>query len=119
MPEVSASPIARLVAARSLNSFGRSIISTTVLWELYKRTDSTFVIGAVGLVQVIPVVLLFVPVGALVDRHDRRTLATLAAMGAGVIGIGLALASYFSAPIAVYLGLLLAFGCVTTVHAPS
>ena len=37
MPEVSASPIGRLVAARSLNTFGRAIISATVLWELYAR----------------------------------------------------------------------------------
>ena len=50
MPGVSASPIARLVAARSLNSFGRAIISLTVGWELYARTESTFVLGAVGLV---------------------------------------------------------------------
>ena len=52
MPEQS--PIARLVGARSLNTFGRAIISATVLWELYRRTHDTFVIGAVGLVQVIP-----------------------------------------------------------------
>ena len=37
------------------------------------------VIAGVGLVQVIPVVLLFVPAGSLVDRSDRRTLTTLAA----------------------------------------
>ena len=119
MPGVSASPIARLVAARSLNSFGRAIISLPVRWELYARTESPFVLGAVGLVQVIPVILLFVPVGALVDRSDRRTLTTLAAMGAGVIGIGLALASYFAAPVEVYLGLLLVFGCIASVMAPS
>ena len=59
---VPTSPIARLVAARSLNTFGRAIISTVVGWELYARTDSTFVLGLIGIVQVIPVVLLFVPV---------------------------------------------------------
>lgn len=119
MPEVSASPIARLVGARSLNTFGRAIIAFTVGWELYDRTNSTFILGAVGLVQVIPVVLLFVPVGALVDRSDRRTLTTASAMAAGVIGIGIAIASYFAAPVPVYLALLLALGCVTAVHAPA
>ncbi|HUS27135.1 MAG TPA: MFS transporter [Kofleriaceae bacterium] len=120
MPEVRPqSPIARLVGARSLNTFGRSIISATVLWELYERTGSKYVIAAVGAIQVLPVVLLFVPVGALVDRSDRRSLTTLCAMAAGVIGIGLATASYFAAPVAVYLGLLLAFGCSTAVMAPA
>jgi MFS family permease len=120
VPGVAAnSPIARLVAARSLNSFGRSIISSTVLWELYDRTGSKYVIAMVGAIQVLPVVLLFVPVGALVDRSDRRSLTTLCAMGAGVIGLGLAAASYFAAVVPVYLLLLLALGCITTVMAPS
>jgi MFS family permease len=120
VPEVSArSPIGRLVAARSLNSFGRSIISSTVLWELFKRTDSPYVIAGVGVVQVLPVVLLFVPVGELVDRSDRRTLTTAAAMLAGAIGLGLAAASFFALPVAVYFTLLLAFGCLTAVHAPA
>jgi MFS family permease len=113
------SPIGRLVAARSLNTFGRSIISATVLWELYERTGSKYVIAAVGAIQVLPVVLLFVPVGALVDRSDRRTLTTLCAMGAGVIGLGLAASSYFAAPVVVYLALLLAFGSMTAVMAPA
>ncbi|HTL33840.1 MAG TPA: MFS transporter [Kofleriaceae bacterium] len=120
MVEVRAqSPIARLVAARSLNTFGRAIISSTVLYELFKRTDSNYVVAMVGAIQVLPVVLLFVPVGALVDRSDRRMLTTLCAMGAGAIGLGLAIASYFAAPVAVYLGLLFAFGCMTAVMAPS
>ncbi len=119
MPDVPASPIARLVGARSLNTFGRAVISATVLWELYARTGSTFVIALVGVAQVIPVVLLFVPVGALVDRSDRRTLTTAAALLAGGIGLGLAIASVTGAPVGVYLALLLAFGGVTAVHAPA
>ena len=61
-----------------MNSFGRAVLGTTVFWELYERTSSTLVLAAVGLIQVIPVVALFVPVGTLVDRSDRRTLTTLA-----------------------------------------
>jgi MFS family permease len=119
VPEVSASPIPRLVGARSLNTFGRAILSATVLWELYERTHSKLVLAAVGAVQVIPVVLLFVPVGALVDRSDRRTLTSAAAGLAGVIGLGLAAASLTGAPVPVYLALLLAYGCITAVHAPA
>lgn len=119
MPEVPASPIPRLVGARSLNSFGRAVLSTTVFWELYDRTGSKLVLSAVGLVQVIPVVLLFVPVGRLVDRSDRRTLTTVCALLAGVVGIALAVASVLAAPVPVYLALLLGFGCITTVMAPA
>ena len=113
------SPIARLVGARALNTFGRAVLSATVLWELYERTHDKLVLAAVGVVQVLPVILLFVPVGALVDRVDRRFLTTLAASLTGLIGLGLATASLLGAPVAVYLALLLVYGCVNAVHAPS
>jgi MFS family permease len=115
----SASPIGRLVGARALYSFGRAIISATVLWELYARTGSKLVLGAVGGVQVLPVVLLFVPVGPLVDRSDRRTLTSLAALGAAAIGLALATASWFEAPTPVYLALLVGWGALTAIHAPA
>lgn len=111
--------ILRLVSARSLNTLGRSVISATVLWELYERTRSKWVLALVGAVQVIPVIALFVPAGALVDRSDRRILTSATAFTTGLIGIGLALASATDAPAAVYLVLLLAQGCMTVIHAPA
>jgi MFS family permease len=111
--------ILRLVGARSLNTFGRAVLSATVLWELYARTSSKLVLAAVGFAQVIPVVMLFVPAGTLVDRSDRRALATVAATATGLIGLGLSLASALGAPVALYFLLLLAHGCVTVVHAPA
>jgi MFS family permease len=111
--------IRRFIAARALNTLGRAIIGATVYWELFERTRDPVVIGALGLVQVIPVVLLFVPSGNLVDRADRRRLATAAAAGTGVVGVGLALVSAASGPVAWYLALLLLLGGCTSVHAPA
>jgi len=111
--------ILRLVSARSLNTFGRAVLNATVLWELYERTHSKLVLAAVGFAQVIPVAVLFVPAGTLVDRSDRRALATAAATATGLIGVGLALASALGAPVALYFLLLLAQGCVTVIHAPA
>ncbi len=119
MPDDSLSRILRVVGARSLNTFGRTVISATVLWELYIRTGSKLVIAGVGLVQVIPVIVLFVPAGTLVDRVDRRLLTTLAAMLTGLIGVGLGVASATDAPVAVYYALLVVSGCVSTIHAPA
>ena len=111
--------VASLVGARSLNTFGRAVLSATVLWELYERTHDKLVLAAVGLVQVIPVVVLFVPIGTLIDRTDRRTITTAAAALAGAIGLGLAAASLVAAPVPVYLGLLLLYGALAAVHAPA
>jgi len=119
VPDAVLGRILRLVAARSLNTFGRAVISATVLWELYARTGDQLVLAGVGLVQVIPVILLFVPAGTLVDHTDRRTLTTIAATLTGLVGVGLAVASAHDAPVGVYLAILLVHGCVTAVHSPA
>lgn len=111
--------IYRVVGARSLNTFGRSVINATVLWELYERTHSKLVLAGVGALQMLPVIALFVPAGAFVDRTDRRLLTTLAATLTGAVGIGLALASALSAPVSVYYLLLLVQGIIATIHAPA
>jgi MFS family permease len=111
--------ILRLVGARSLNTFGRQVLNRTVLWELYARTSSKLVLAAVGLAQVAPVVLLFVPAGTLVDRSDRRALSAAAAATTGVIGLALALLSALDAPIPLYFVVLLGQGCATAIHAPA
>ena len=113
------SVIGRLIGARSINSFGRSVISATVYWELWERTHDALVVAGIGLVQVIPVIVLFTWSGALVDRSDRRRLTTFAASAAGAVGVALAAASWLGAPPAVYFGILLALGCVTSIHAPA
>jgi MFS family permease len=119
VPDAVLGRILRLVGARSLNTFGRAIISATVLWELYLRTNEEMVIAGVGLVQVIPVIVLFVPAGTLVDHFDRRMLTTLCAVLTGLVGVGLGIASAYEAPVAVYFGLLFVQGCVSLIHAPA
>ena len=119
MADVELRRILRLVAARSLNTFGRQVLNATVLWELYERTSSKLVLSAVGLAQVVPVVLLFVPAGTLVDRSDRRSLSAAAAGVTGVIGLALALLSGLDAPIELYFVLLAGQGCATAIHAPA
>ena len=111
--------IVPLVGARSLNTFGRALISATVYFELYQRTGDNLVVAMVGLVQVIPVVLLFTWSGGIADRVDRRWLTTAAAATTGLVGVGLAIASATGAPPLAYLALLLVQGCVTSVHAPA
>lgn len=111
--------IVRLVGARSLNTFGRGVLTFTVQWELFERTQDPLVFAAVGVAQLIPVVLLFVPSGTLVDRSDRRTLATAAAATTGLVGVGLALLSALHAPLVLYFMLLVAQGCATSIHAPA
>lgn len=78
-----------LVAASFLSSLAQAILSVIVGWELYERTDSALALGLVGLVQIVPNVVLAVPAGQYVDRHDRKRIAVgatlLVATGASVL----------------------------------
>lgn len=111
--------IIRVGLARSLNTLGRQILSVAVGWELYELTDSPLTLGIVGLVQVLPVVALFLPAGHLVDTRDRRALTTLAAAVTGLVGLGLAALSWFGAPVPTFYALLLVLGCATALHSPA
>jgi len=108
-----------VVAARALNTFGRVAMGVTVQWEIYDRTHSKLALAGVGFAQVVPVIALFVPVGTLVDRSDRRKVATFATSLTCAVAIGLALLSWAGAPTSAYLALLLAQGCANAIHGPS
>ena len=63
-----------LLTGRFLTAFGNEMLSFAIGWELWLRTHEAFALGMVGLVQVIPVILLSLPAGALADVINRRKL---------------------------------------------
>lgn len=109
----------RIAAARALVNFGRMVLSVAVGWELYDRTGSPITLGLVGLVQVAPVIALFLPAGWLIDHVDRRVVSTTSAVISGLAGVGLAVASHVDAPVPSYFACLFALGCGTALHAPA
>jgi MFS family permease len=76
-------------------------------------------LGLVGLVQVLPVLLLAIPAGVIVDRGDRKKIAGLSQLAFSLLSLGLALQSYLSAPLwALYL-ILFFSGSVQAFNAPA
>ncbi|MBK8028165.1 MAG: MFS transporter [Chloroflexi bacterium] len=63
-----------LFSGRFVAQVGEMMVSVAVGWELYDRTGDAFALGLVGLVQVIPVMLLSMPAGYIVDRYDRKLI---------------------------------------------
>ena len=59
---------------RMLTTFGISIQSVVVGWQVYFLTDSTLNLGLVGLAQFTPNILLALYAGHLADRVDRRLM---------------------------------------------
>ncbi len=83
-----------LVIGLFIAMFGQQMITVAIGWELYERTSSALVLGGVGLAQVIPVILLFLPAGYILDRYSRKYIMTLAQVTTALGTLGLALLSY-------------------------
>jgi len=83
----------RYLAGNVLGTFGLQMQGVAVGWELYERTHSALALGLVGLAQVTPIMLLFLPVGHVVDRYDRRRVLMAAQGVLALAALGLALVS--------------------------
>ncbi|MFN0052062.1 MAG: MFS transporter [Planctomycetales bacterium] len=78
------------LAGNMLSIVGIQMQTFAVTWEIYEKTRSNLALAWVGLVQVVPVVLLFLPAGHLVDRFDRRRILMLGLVFVAVSSLGLA-----------------------------
>ena len=69
---------------------GRQAVLAVAIWQVYQWTHSATALGLVGAVNVLPLLALSLPAGAIADRHDRRRLI---ALGTAVLaGVNVALA---------------------------
>lgn len=102
---VAASPYAAL-RARNFQLFfagnftgiaGAEMQTVAVGWELYERTGSTFALGLVGLVQIVPIVLLALVAGHFADKYSRRKILMFAQTTNALASCGLVAASFLSA----------------------
>jgi MFS family permease len=92
-----------------LGSIGMEIQAVTVGWELYERTGSAAHLGYAGLVLFLPVLLLALPAGHLVDRLNRKVLLLTAHGLMGLASFNLASLSVSEGPVEnVYAWLVLA-----------
>lgn len=64
--------------------------TTAVGWQLYELTNSAYVLGGVGLVQVLPLILLALPAGHVADRYNRRHIIMVAEVLLALCALGLA-----------------------------
>jgi MFS family permease len=83
----------RFWASRLAGTAAGQMLLVALGWQMYDLTGSAWDLGLVGLAQFVPALLLALPAGHQVDRHDRRrVLATVLGLQV-VAALGLALAS--------------------------
>jgi MFS family permease len=78
---------------------GRQAVTAVAIWQVYEWTHSSTALGLVGLVNVLPLLALSLPAGAVADRHDRRRLIAAGTAIIAVINITLAALAFWHASI--------------------
>jgi MFS family permease len=74
-------PFRRLWIGHSVGTAGQQMTSVAVALEVYDLTGSSWAVGLTGFFQLVPLVVLGLYGGALLDRFDRRRVALIATIG--------------------------------------
>src|SRR5690349_17608291 len=108
-----------LLTGRFITSFGNEMLSFAIGWELWLRTHQAFVLGMVGLVQVIPVILLSLPAGHVADQYNRKRIVLITELFLGLCVLGLRWLSYTRGPLVLIYALLLGIGIARAFNDPA
>jgi MFS family permease len=73
------------LVSRFFSGLGRSLLSATLAWHVWKLTESYFMLGVVGLLEFLPVIPVSLYAGAFADAHDRRKIV-LATQSVSLLG---------------------------------
>ena len=63
--------------SRVLAMFAVQILAVVVAWQVYDMTRDPLSLAYVGLAQFVPMFLLLMPAGDLIDRYDRKRILAL------------------------------------------
>lgn len=102
-----------------LASLGLQMQGTALAWEVYQRTGSAMALGTVSLVRALPVLLLALPAGQIIDMLDRRKILMFTQVGFAVTSLMLALGSAEHVSMAWIYVLVGLTGCARVFNGPS
>jgi MFS family permease len=108
-----------LLTGRFITSFGNEMLSFAIGWELWLRTHQAFVLGMVGLVQVIPVILLSLPAGHVADQYNRKRIVLITELFLALCVLGLGWLSYTNGLLILIYALLLGIGIARAFNDPA
>jgi len=95
----------RLFTGFTLAGVGSQLTVVAIGLQIYDLTGSSFSVGLVGLFALVPIIIMGLYGGALIDAHDRRTVALVASAVMWVSGILTALQAWLgnTSPLVLYL----------------
>ena len=95
----------RLFTGFTLAGVGSQLTVVAIGLQVYELTGSSFSVGLVGLFALVPIIVMGLYGGALIDAHDRRTVALVASSVMWASGILTALQAWLgnTNPLVLYL----------------
>ena len=87
-----------LFSAGSVFYLGSMVAYVAVPFQVYELTDSNFMVGLIGLVELVPLIVFGLYGGALADHVDRRKLLVVAGIGQLLLMAGFAVNAFSSEP---------------------
>lgn len=108
-----------LISGRFVAQIGEMMVSVGVGWELYERTGDALALGLVGLVQVIPVMLLSLPGGYIVDRYNRKMVTLISQIVLIVCSLALAVVSFTQGSLVLLYTILAVIGAARAFNNPA
>ncbi len=84
----------RLFFGTALASTGQAITAVAVGLQVYDVTGSTFSVGLVGAFAVVPLIVLGLYGGSVVDAHDRRAVMLLSGLGMLAAAVAITLQAF-------------------------
>ncbi|QDO88708.1 MFS transporter [Ornithinimicrobium ciconiae] len=79
-------PYRHLYVGMVTSGVGAQLATTAIALQIYELTGSSFAVGLVGLYALVPIVVLGLYGGAVLDTHDRRTVALVGGVALWVTG---------------------------------
>ena len=88
----------RLFLGYLLAFLGRQVTVVAVPYQVFVITGSSLAVGALGLVQVVPLLIMSLVGGSIADAVDRRKLLVISQVGLALTAVGLAVNSAIDQP---------------------
>jgi MFS family permease len=109
-----------LWAGQAVSTAGRMMTAIVLPYQVYVLTGDVLAVGALSLVQLLPILVFTLGGGAVADAVDRRRLLLVTQLGMTAVTIGLALVALVPAPpVAVIFALAFVAGGLGAVDQPA
>jgi MFS family permease len=110
----------RLLFGQTVSGLGGQLTLVAVLYQVWEATRNPVWTGAVGMAQALPLMVLGLFAGALVDRRDRRKVYLLARTGQACCSLLLAAQAFFlDVPVVAVLAVVATKGCFGAATGPA